>query len=66
MVVIAMSRKNGSLSDNEPDRWTIAARKAREEIAKTRARICMLEKSIKIFEKKSMAREPWPGESAKN
>jgi hypothetical protein len=46
--------------DNKIDHWIIAATKARKEIAKARARICSLEKSVEICVQKSKAGEPWP------
>ena len=56
-----MSRKNVNHCDNQFDQWTIAAAKAREEIAKARVRICLLEESVKVFLQNSRSGEPWPG-----
>jgi len=55
-----MSRAHDSKNDKNRSMWSIAADKAREEIAKSRVRISMLENSVKIFIKKEKDGEPWP------
>jgi hypothetical protein len=59
-----MSIGNDKNSDRKTDLWVITAQKAREEIAKARARISLLEKSVEICMQKSKEGEPWPVVSA--
>jgi hypothetical protein len=59
-------KKNDNARDNKIELWLRAAQSAKQEIARSKARIRQLEDSVRVFEQNYSSGEPWPKENTGN